>query len=276
MAEIVAEVQRLAAEGFQEAVLTGVHLGGYGSEELPTFSKVGNASLHALVAAILEQTNLPRLRLSSLEPWDIEPGFFDLWRQSAGRLCPHLHLPLQAGCDRTLKRMARRTRTASFRGLVEEARARIPGLAVSTDIMAGFPGETATDFDASLRFVEEMAFAHMHIFPYSAREGTAAASFGGQVALEERRRRVDALAAVAQRTGAAVRRSFLGDVRSVLWEALERPANGAGPLWSGLTDNYLRVQTTAPAGLALESRITPARLNGFDGDRLWAEVTSNA
>jgi len=272
MAEIVAEVQHLAAEGFQEAVLTGVHLGGYGSEELPTFSKVGNSSLHALVAAILEQTNLPRLRLSSLEPWDIEPGFFDLWRQSAGRLCPHLHLPLQAGCDRTLKRMARRTRTASFRGLVEEARARIPGLAVSTDIMAGFPGETATDFDASLRFVEEMAFAHMHIFPYSAREGTAAASFGGQVALEERRRRVDALAAVAQHTGAAVRRSFLGDVRPVLWEAMERPANGAGPLWSGLTDNYLRVHTVAPAGLDLDNRITPARLVAVDGPVLWAEV----
>jgi threonylcarbamoyladenosine tRNA methylthiotransferase MtaB len=275
VAEIVAEVQRLAAEGFQEAVLTGVHLGGYGSERLPTFLKVGNLAspLHALVAAILEQTDLPRLRLSSLEPWDIEPGFFDLWRQSRGRLCPHLHLPLQAGCDRTLKRMARRTRTASFRALVEEARARIPGLALSTDLIAGFPGETAADFDASLRFVEEMAFAHVHIFPYSAREGTAAASFGGHVALEERRRRVDALAAVAQRTGEAVRRSFLGDVRPVLWETLERPANGVGPLWSGLTDNYLRVQTTAPAGLNLENRITSARLTTVDGPVLWAELT---
>jgi threonylcarbamoyladenosine tRNA methylthiotransferase MtaB len=291
IAEIVAEVQGLAADGFQEAVLTGVHLGGYGSDldgeanlEVTFLGrKVISESrpspttpLHALVAAILEQTDLPRLRLSSLEPWDIEPGFFDLWRQSAGRLCPHLHLPLQAGCDKTLKRMARRTRTASFRALVEEARARIPGLVLSTDIIAGFPGETAADFDASLRFVEEMAFAHLHIFPYSAREGTAAASFGGQVPLEERRRRVAALEAVARRTGEAVRRSFLGDVRPVLWETLERPANGAGPLWSGLTDNYLRVQTTAPAGLALENRITPARLNGFDGDRLWAEVTSNA
>jgi threonylcarbamoyladenosine tRNA methylthiotransferase MtaB len=273
--EIVAEVQRLAADGFQEAVLTGVHLGGYGSEELPTFPKVGNSSLHALVAAILEQTDLPRLRLSSLEPWDIEPGLFDLWRQSGGRLCPHLHLPLQAGCDRTLKRMARRTRAASFRALVDEARARIPGLVVSTDLIAGFPGETAADFDASLRFVEEMAFAHVHIFPYSAREGTAAASFGAQVALEERRQRVDALAAVAQRTGEAVRRSFLGDVRPVLWETLERPANGAGPLWSGLTDNYLRVHTVAPAGLALENRITPARLVVVDGNVLWADVMSH-
>jgi threonylcarbamoyladenosine tRNA methylthiotransferase MtaB len=264
--EIVAEVQRLASEGFQEAVLTGVHLGGYGDPQLPTPPPVGNCapSLHALVTAILQQTDLPRLRLSSLEPWDVEPGFFDLWRQSAGRLCPHLHLPLQAGCDKTLKRMARRTRTASFRALVDEARARIPGLAVSSDIIAGVPGETAADFDASLRFVEEMAFAHIHVFPYSAREGTAAASFSGQVAMEERRRRVDALEAVARRTGEAVRRSFLGHVRPVLWETVERPANGAGPLWSGLTDNYLRVHAVAPPGLDLQNRITPAHLISLD------------
>jgi threonylcarbamoyladenosine tRNA methylthiotransferase MtaB len=253
-------------------VLTGVHLGGYGSEELPTFGKVGNSSLHALVAAILQETDLPRLRLSSLEPWDIEPDFFDLWAHSDGRLCPHLHLPLQAGCDRTLKRMARRTRTASFRSLVEAARAHIPGLTLSTDIIAGFPGETAADFEQSLRFIEEMAFAHIHVFPYSAREGTAAASFGGQVPVDERRRRVDALEAVAQRSGEAVRRSFLDDVRSVLWESLERPANGTGPVWSGLTDNYLRVQTVAPPGLDLDNRITPARLASYDGHVLWTDV----
>jgi threonylcarbamoyladenosine tRNA methylthiotransferase MtaB len=270
--EIVAEVQRLAAEGFQEAVLTGVHLGGYGSEELPTFGRVGNSSLRALVAAILQETDLPRLRLSSLEPWDIEQDFFDLWAHSEGRLCPHLHLPLQAGCDRTLKRMARRTRTASFRNLVEAARAHIPGLTLSTDIIAGFPGETAADFEESLRFVEEIGFAHIHVFPYSAREGTAAASFGGQVPVDERRRRVDALEAVALRSGEAVRRSFLGDVRSVLWETLERPANGTGPVWSGLTDNYLRVHVVAPAGLDLENRITPARLASYDGHVLWTDV----
>jgi threonylcarbamoyladenosine tRNA methylthiotransferase MtaB len=283
--EIVAEVQRLAAEGFQEAVLTGVHLGGYGSDwsaRLPTIGKVGYLAsslanpLHALVAAILEQTDLPRLRLSSLEPWDIEPDFFDLWAHSDGRLCPHLHLPLQAGCDRTLKRMARRTRTASFRSLVEAARARIPGLTLSTDIIAGFPGETAADFEENLRFVEEMGFAHIHVFPYSAREGTAAASFGGQVAVDERRRRVDALEAVAQRSGEAVRRSFLGDVRPVLWETLERPANGTGPVWSGLTDNYLRVHTIAPAGLDLDNCITPARLASFDGHVLWTDVALNS
>ncbi len=250
--DILAEIRQLAAEGYQEAVLTGVHLGGYGNDL--------DTDLRGLVAAILEQTTLPRLRLSSLEPWDLQPEFFDLWPASDGRLCPHLHLPLQAGCDKTLKRMARRTRTAEFRQLLAEARSRIPDLVVTTDMIVGFPGETQADFEESLRFVEEMRFAHVHVFPYSAREGTAAAGFGGQVPAAERRERVDAMEAVARATGEAVRRSFLGTIRPVLWEALDHPANGTGALWSGLTDNYLRVQAIAPAGVDLENRITPARL----------------
>ena len=250
--DILAEIRQLAFEGYQEAVLTGVHLGGYGSDL--------DTDLHALVAAILEQTDLPRLRLSSLEPWDLDPALFDLWPASGGRLCPHLHLPLQAGCDKTLKRMARRTRTADFRRLLDDARSRIPGLVVTTDIIVGFPGETPADFEQSLRFVEEMDFAHLHVFPYSPREGTTAAAFDGQSSAAERRARVDAMEAIARQCGESVRRSFLGTVRPVLWEALEHPANGAGALWSGLTDNYLRAQAIAPAGVDLENRITPARL----------------
>lgn len=263
VAEIVAEVQDLADAGYQEAVLTGVHLGGYAD---------GAAALPELVAALLGHTTLPRLRLSSLEPWDIDPAFFDLWPQSAGRLCPHLHLPLQAGCDKTLKRMARRTRTAGFRDLVTQARARIPDLTLSTDIIVGFPGETDADFAESLDFIAALDFAHVHVFPYSAREGTAAATFSGQVPVEERRRRVDAVEAVARHSSEKVRRGFLGTVRPVLWEALERAANGAGPLWSGLTDNYLRVQAVGPHGVTLQNRITPARLTHLDGDVLWAEM----
>ena len=205
LADIVDEVRRLAAEGYQEAVLTGVHLGGYGSDL--------DSDLSALVAAILHHTDLPRLRLSSLEPWDLHADFFDLWRESDGRLCPHLHLPLQAGCDRTLKRMARRTRVDDFRALVSAARARIPDLALTTDMIVGFPGESEADFDESLRFAEEIAFAHIHVFPYSARAGTAAAGFSGQVPVDERRQRVAAMEAVARQTGDAVRLGFVGTLR---------------------------------------------------------------
>lgn len=262
--DILVEIRQLVAEGYQEAVLTGVHLGGYGNDL--------DTDLRGLVAAILEQTTLPRLRLSSLEPWDLQPEFFELWPASNGRLCPHLHLPLQAGCDKTLKRMARRTRTAEFRQLLNEARSRIPDLVVTTDMIVGFPGETQVDFEESLRFVEAMRFAHVHVFPYSAREGTAAAGFGGQVPAAERRERVDAMEAVALATGEAVRRSNLGTIRPVLWEAIEHPANGTGALWSGLTDNYLRVQAIAPAGDDMENRITPARLVELCGGVIRTEI----
>lgn len=271
VAEIVAEVQQLVAEGFQEAVLTGVHLGGYGSD-LPTDAAGRAASLVPLVEAILQRSALPRLRLSSLEPWDIPPQFFDLWQRGAGRLCPHLHLPLQAGCDKTLRRMARRTRTESFRALVEAARVHIPDLTLSTDIIVGFPGESEADFQASLDFVAAMDFAHVHVFPYSARSGTAAAAFGGQVPVEERRRRVVLMEAIAQRSAVEVRRRSLGQIRPVLWETLEHSANGSAPLWSGLTDTYLRVQATGPHSVDLRNRITPVHLSRLDGDTLWGEL----
>ena len=264
LADIVDEVRRLASEGYQEAVLTGVHLGGYGSDL--------DTDLSALVAAILRHTELPRLRLSSLEPWDLHADFFDLWRESDGRLCPHLHLPLQAGCDRTLKRMARRTRVDDFRALVSAARERIPDLVLTTDMIVGFPGESEADFAESLQFAEEMAFAHIHVFPYSARAGTAAAGFSGQVPAEVRRQRVAAMEAVARRTGDAVRESFVGSLRPVLWESCEQPANGHGAVWNGLTDNYLRVRAVAPSGVDLENRITWTRLVGVRGDCLVGQV----
>lgn len=261
--DVVTEIRHLASKGVQEAVLTGVHLGGYG-HDLGT-------NLHELVSTILRDTELPRLRLSSLEPWDLTPGFFDLWMNSQGRLCPHLHLPLQAGSDRILRRMARRNRTEDFRRLVTEARARIAGLVVTTDVICGFPGETQADFDESLAFLEEMSFAHIHVFPYSAREGTAAADFDGRVPMEERRRRVAAVKDVARRTGRAVRRGFLGSIRPVLWEAQEQPANGVGTTWTGLTDNYLRVRTVAPPDATMENQVAAARLVRLDGDVLYSE-----
>lgn len=163
--EVITEVQRLAEAGVMEAVLTGVHLGSYG-RDLPGAQR---SDLKELVAALLTDTAIPRLRLSSLEPWELAEGFFDLWAQWPGRLCPHLHLPLQAGTDRQLRAMARRCTTASFRRLVQEARAAIPDLILTTDLIVGFPGESERDFEEGLAFVEEMRFAHAHLFPFSPR-----------------------------------------------------------------------------------------------------------
>jgi threonylcarbamoyladenosine tRNA methylthiotransferase MtaB len=260
IADVVAEVNALHAAGAQEAVLTGVHLGGYGSDL--------GTGLGELVAALLADTAMPRMRLSSLEPFDLAPAFFDLWtRPHSNRLMPHLHLPVQSGSDAVLRRMARRNRVADFEALVAAARARIPGVTITTDLIAGFPGETEEDFAQTLALTRRAGFAHMHIFPYSAREGTAAARFDRQVTEAERKRRVRELTELDAQLGAAVRASFLGQVRPVLWES-----RAGGATWSGLTDNYLRVSTTTTPDLELRNRITPTLLTRLDGDSLWGEI----
>jgi len=281
--EIVAEVNALHAEGFQEAVLTGVHLGGYGSDL--------GADLRSLIGALLAETRIPRLRLSSLEPFDLAEDLFDLWKASAGRLMPHLHLPAQSGSDAVLRRMARRNRVANFEALAAAARAAIPGLTLTTDLIAGFPGETEADFAETLGFARRIGFAHIHAFPYSARQGTAAARFSGQVPEAERKRRVRALIDLDAELSAAVRLLFVGAIRPVLWENLDRTAPvempcvaDAGPetsamptgqnIWSGLTDNYLRVLAAAPAGIDLHNRLTPVRLIRLEGDALWGEIAT--
>jgi threonylcarbamoyladenosine tRNA methylthiotransferase MtaB len=271
---VVAEVQALAAQGVQEAVLTGVHLGSYGRD----LAGSERSDLKQLVAAILTGTEIPRLRLSSLEPWELAEGFFDLWAQWPDRLCPHLHLPLQAGTDKQLRQMARRCTVASFRQLVAGARAAIPDLIITTDLIAGFPGESEADFAAGLEVVEELRFAHAHIFPFSARAGTAAARFPDPLPAEVKKARVHSLYHVIERTGRAERQRFCGDRRPVLWEnqkdaAPDQPASGVVQhLWSGFTDNYLRVALMAPAGEDLHNRITPVQLTRLHGDTLFAEM----
>jgi threonylcarbamoyladenosine tRNA methylthiotransferase MtaB len=268
IAEVVAEVNALHAAGYQEAVLTGVHLGGYGSDL--------GADLRGLIAALLAETTIPRLRLSSLEPFDLAADLFDLWPQSAGRLMPHLHLPAQSGSDAVLRRMARRNRVADFEALVAAARARIPGLTVTTDLIVGFPGESDSDFADTVAFARRVGFAHMHIFPYSPRAGTAAARFDGQIPEAERKRRVRILAELDEELGRKVRRSFLGQVRAVLWEnaLADHPAGQGRSVWAGLTDNYLRVLTIAGDGSDLHNRITPTHLAELTDDQLWGEIRS--
>ena len=144
---IVEEIQQHCENGVQEAVLTGVHLGSYGRD----LAGGQGSDLKELARAVLADTDIPRLRLSSLEPWELADGFFDLWQQWPERLCPHLHLPLQAGTDKQLRQMARRCTTESYRRLVADARQAIPDLIITTDLIVGFPGETEADFAAGLR-----------------------------------------------------------------------------------------------------------------------------
>lgn len=273
--EIVEEAGLLAAMGTLEIVLTGVHLGSYGRDgtppsprpfgSIPSPTKEGGEKegLARLVRALLERTDVPRLRLSSLEPWDLTPGFFDLWQD--GRLCPHLHLPLQSGCDAALRRMARRTTQVSFAALVEAARARIPDLALTTDIMVGFPGETDAEFAESLRFVEQIGFARLHVFPYSPRPGTAAAAMPGQVPDEVKKARRAEMQALSDRLERAFQQQQVGRTADVLWESA-RAATPQGFVWAGYTGNYVRVVTTSPRLLA--NTITPTRLTGVEAGKV--------
>ncbi len=268
--DVVREIRHLVAMGYREAVLTGVHLGGYGRDL--------GLTLADLVRAILAETPIERLRLSSLEPWDIPPEFFDLWQESDGRLMPHLHLPLQSGCDATLRRMGRRYTTAQYASLVEAARARIPDLTVTTDIIVGFPGETEEEFAASLAFVARMGFGHIHIFPYSPRSGTPAARMPHQVPPEVKKARSRRMHALMREMKRAWLERHVGTTRAVLWEeaVAEDPDTGVR-VWSGLTDNYLRVHAAAPAALDLHNAIAPVRLvRVVDGERLWGEIDLDA
>lgn len=249
LGEVVAEVQRFAAAGYGEVVLTGVHLGSYGRD-------LGRpAGLRELIATLVAHTDIPRIRLSSLEPWEIADGFFRLWENP--RLMPHMHLPLQSGSDRVLRRMARRTSRAAFRALFDEARAHIPDLSVSTDVICGFPGETDEEFAETLEYVEALGFSRIHAFSYSPRPGTAAARMPNQVPGPIKRERTARLIALGERLSQAFHRRYEGATRPVLWET----ATGAetdGLRWAGYTDNYIRVSAVGPPDLM--RRVTPVQL----------------
>ncbi len=252
--QVLADIQAAVGGGCQEAVLTGVHLGSWGQDFTTPMQ------LKQLVEAVLERSDVPRLRLSSLEPWDLEADFFRLWEDT--RLCRHLHLPLQSGCASTLRRMARKTTPRSFVALLEAARKMVPDLAVTTDVIVGFPGESEAEFAESLDFILRMEFAGGHVFTYSARPGTAAATMPDQVPYTIRKERNAQVRALLVESAGRYQEGFLGKVMPVLWES----ATAFGPDgWqlSGLTDNYLRVTARAPR--QCWNRITPVQMVGVEG-----------
>ncbi len=270
LGDIVKEVQALTASGYQEAVLTGVHLGSFGHD-------FGNKTgLFELVQAILTHTDIPRLRLSSLEPWDIAPDFFTLWKNP--RLLPHLHMPLQSGSDAILRRMARRTTRQDFRQLARAARMQIPNLNLSTDIILGFPGETEADFQASLEFVEEIGFSRLHAFTYSPRPKTAAANMSSQISGPIKKDRTRQMINLGKQLSLAFHHQFEGQTLPVLWES-SIGADKDGLLWSGYTDNYMRVTARGPVdlfNLVAPTQLYAARSDGFSGRIIFTSNGHNA
>lgn len=267
---VLTDVRSCLAGGAREIVLTGVHLGSWGHDLSP------RQSLRHLIQAILSETDTPRLRLSSLEPWDLDESFLELWQDR--RLCRHLHLPLQSGCAATLRRMARKTTPEAFASLVAAARASIPGVAITTDVIAGFPGEDESEFEESLQFIKEMQFAGGHVFTYSARPGTVAARLPAQVPQPVRKERNARLRQVLAEAARLFREGFLGAELPVLWESATA-LDPSGWQVSGLSDNALRVRAHVPRRLPAPARvwneITPVRLVALEGDEFIGAIVES-
>src|SRR6266566_9637376 len=228
IASVVEHVQRKVRAGYQEIVLTGIHLGDYHPGENE------EQNLGDLIAALLHETTIPRIRVSSLEPEDFRLEWLDLWENP--RMCRHFHLPMQSGSDAILRRMARRYNSARYQTIVATARRLIPGVAISTDIITGFPGESESDFEQTYQLASELQFAKTHVFRFSPRQGTAAARMKGQIKDEVKKARSERLLALNEEHARLFRRQFLGTTVQVL---LEDRKHGH---WEGLTDNYLRVE----------------------------------
>lgn len=228
--DIVDEINTLHSRGILEVVLTGVHVGGYGSDT--------DSSLYDLLATVLADTDIPRIRLGSVEPWDLPENFFELFDNP--RLMPHLHLPLQSGSDSVLRRMARRCKTRDFAGLIDNARQAVTDFQVTTDIIVGFPGESDSEWRESLDFIETTRFSHLHIFSYSRREGTRAARMPDQVSNDVKKSRSRELHRLGQEMKLASLENYVGTTQAVLWENRADP--GDHPGYGGYTPNFLRVR----------------------------------
>ena len=253
------ETQRLISAGFKEIVLIGIHLGCYGKEN------PDGPTLYDAVKTVLDVPGVQRLRLGSLESVEVEPRLLTLMQEDA-RFCRHLHLPLQSGCDKTLQAMHRPYTTAKFKTLLADIKTRVPDIAITTDVIVGFPGETEADFETTCKFAESCGFSKMHIFPFSARKGTPAEKFAGAVAEAVKKERADILGKIDETMHKAFLQAMVGQNAEVLFE---QPAGE--DYFEGLTGNYQRVFVKC-GGRNLGGEILPVKITAFDGEKLLGEI----
>ena len=257
---VLEQLDRLAEQGFQEVVLTGIHLGGYGEDLDPP------VNLTWLLETIEERKPVPRVRLSSIDPHEISEELLRLLTSSE-ILCPHLHIPMQSGDDTVLARMRRRYDTARRSRHTRSPPRSVPHAALGTDFIVGFPGEGEEEFAHSLSFLAESPFTYFHVFPYSIRNGTTAAKFSDRISqpiIDERARLVRKLGA---RKKAAFAQRFIGHTLPVLFEHTRDKSSG---YLKGYSRNYLRVLTSS--GDEHMNREVPVTIVRTNGDTLWGEI----
>ncbi|MFC1952699.1 tRNA (N(6)-L-threonylcarbamoyladenosine(37)-C(2))-methylthiotransferase MtaB [Chloroflexota bacterium] len=252
--QVITDIRQRAAAGTREFVLTGTEIG--------TYSNNG-VDLKSLLEKILNETEVDRIRLSSLQPGEISADLIAMWRNQ--RLCPHFHLSLQSGSDGTLKRMKRRYNTDEYQKAVSLIRATVPDAAITTDIITGFPGETEEEFEESYQFCRLIGFARIHIFPYSIRQGTEAAVMPEQIEKKIKKLRIQRLLALTRECAVNFNQRFSGKTMSVLWE------QKSGGIWSGHTGNYIKVYTRNND--VLTGKLLSVKLGKAKKDGLWGECT---
>ena len=251
---VIAEIKARVGEGCNEVILTGTRIGAYD----------GVGGLEGLAQRILNETAVARLRLSSLQPAELLPSLIRLWKNNQ-RICRHLHLALQSGSDPVLCRMNRRYSTGEYFQKVAEIRDAMPDIAITTDVIVGFPGETEAQFEQSYWFCEGIGFADLHIFPYSARPGTPASRMADKVQEKFKKDRSRAMIDLAEQSSQGFRRRFIGKTMPVLWEEQKE-----GHLWIGHTGNYIKVVTRSNEPLA--NRLLQTELGIEHGDALWGNT----
>lgn len=253
------ETQRLISAGFKEIVLIGIHLGCYGKENSD------GPTLYDAVKTVLDVPGVQRLRLGSLESVEVEPHLLTLMQEDA-RFCRHLHLPLQSGCDKVLQAMHRPYTTSKFKTLLADIKTKVPDIAITTDVIVGFPGETEADFETTCKFAESCGFSKMHIFPFSARKGTPAEKFAGAVTEAVKKERADILGKIDETMHKTFLQAMVGQTAEVLFE---QPAGE--DYFEGLTGNYQRVFVKS-GGRNLGGEILPVKITAFDGEKLLGEI----
>jgi threonylcarbamoyladenosine tRNA methylthiotransferase MtaB len=232
MERIVGEVRTLVEAGYREVVISGINLGRWGRD-------LGVRTLPSLIRAILNETSLEKLRISSVEPMDWSDELIGLVAESP-RIARHAHVPMQSGSDAVLRRMHRKYRPWHYREKIEKIRAAMATAAIGADVMVGFPGESAAEFEETRRMIEELPFTYLHVFTYSARPGTAAAAMKNQVPVQVARERNHILREISSEKKLAFMRSFVG--RQVEAITLRRASASDDPFTEALTDNYLKLR----------------------------------
>ncbi len=248
--KVISEIVNRVADGVREVVLTGTEIGAYHNH---------GVNLTGLLKRILAETEVTRLRLSSLPPQEISTELLELWKDR--RLCSHFHLSLQSGSDSVLQRMKRRYTSTDYQRAVASIRKAMPDVAMTTDVIAGFPGETEAEFEESHDFCRQTGFARIHVFPYSRRPGTEAAEMPNQVSDRVKKETVQKMLALAGESARSFRQRFLGRTMPVLWE------QKSGGVWSGYTGNYIKVY--ARSGEDLSNQLRPVKLESIYRDGVW-------